>query len=821
MKKVLALILAALLFCCMAAPALAQAPGGRVVRVAYPIQPGLSDKDEFGKYSGYTYEYLEELAQYTGWDYEFVEVEGSADESLTKLMEMVENGQVDLMGGMLYSDALAQQYDYSSYSYGTVETVLQAPYETAQTALINSQANQHMRIAVVKTSGARIGELEEFCKINLVEPEYVLCANANEQVEAVRQGRADALLNTSLNYLEGVRTVARFAQKPFYFITTKGQSTGLMEELSGAMLAMEQANPQFSAALFEKYFASTAGELALSEEEQAYVAQTGTLRVGYLQNKAPFQYQGEDGQARGISIDLLTQIANNTGLQFSFIPAKDMEALSKLVQGGQVDLVAGMTYNYDAARAQGLSMTRSYLSAQYIMLVREGTQEANLAQSPLALLEWSQYEGSADTPIKRYPTQEACIRAVLDGQAGYTYVDTYTAQYYMNQPGYSGLKSIPQTYEARKVCFGMAKPGSKELLSILNKAVADIPELDMQSVIFQNTVQKQPVTLLTLLAQYPLESVCILAGVALVVIGLLLALLRLRARAGRRTALELKRHYQVYALVNEYFFEYDFKKDEAVIFIPSEAGENRRMVRMNASQASQPGMEESQRLFRQTITSGQNGVQEIYLKCQDGRYHWLRLIIETVYDGEQAAYALGRINVIDSEKREKDALEQKAQLDGLTRLYNAEYSRLFVQEALERGEMGALVLVDIDHFKQVNDRWGHPQGDAALQRVAALLKENFREGDILGRPGGDEFLAYLPGTIGPEALGQKCAALCRRVEETVLENGGRITVSVGAALALPQEGYAALYRRADQALYAAKAQGRNGWTVAPGEKEAT
>ena len=144
-----------------------------------------------------------------------------------------------------------------------------------------------------------------------------------------------------------------------------------------------------------------------------------------------------------------------------------------------------------------------------------------------------------------------------------------------------------------------------------------------------------------------------------------------------------------------------------------------------------------------------------------------------------------------------------------------------LQEQLSQLRNGALVVVDIDHFKQVNDRWGHPQGDAALQRVAALLKENFREGDILGRPGGDEFLAYLPGTIGPEALGQKCAALCRRVEETVLENGGRITVSVGAALALPQEGYAALYRRADQALYAAKAQGRNGWTVAPREKEAT
>ena len=67
------------------------ADGGRqVVRVGYPIQLGMTEVDEQGNYSGYTYEYLEEIAQYTGWDYEFVQVEGDLNESLVTLMDMLE-----------------------------------------------------------------------------------------------------------------------------------------------------------------------------------------------------------------------------------------------------------------------------------------------------------------------------------------------------------------------------------------------------------------------------------------------------------------------------------------------------------------------------------------------------------------------------------------------------------------------------------------------------------------------------------------------------------------------------------------------------------
>ena len=97
----------------------------RTVRVAFPVMEGLMDFDKYGNRTGYTYEYLEEIAQYTGWDYEFVEAEGDINERLTTLMDMVEEGSVDLMGDTLFMEKLNEVYDYSAYHYGQGETVLQ------------------------------------------------------------------------------------------------------------------------------------------------------------------------------------------------------------------------------------------------------------------------------------------------------------------------------------------------------------------------------------------------------------------------------------------------------------------------------------------------------------------------------------------------------------------------------------------------------------------------------------------------------------------------------------------------------------------------
>lgn len=268
-----------------ALPVCAMDTAARVVRVAYPVQAGLTDFDEYGNYTGYTYEYLEEVAQYTGWEYEFVEVPGEIDESLSALLEMLQNGEVDLMGAMVYSESLGELYDYASHSYGVSETLLQVPYETVQEAEINSQVYQVLRVAAIGQGTRLIREFEDYCVMNLIEPQYVYCETSEEQVQAVREGRADVLLNSGMNYIEGMRTVAKFSPKPFYFATTKGNSSGLIEELNAAIVSIEQADPSFSTNLYEKYFSPPNEKLFLTGKEKNYIENAGKIKVGVLKNQ--------------------------------------------------------------------------------------------------------------------------------------------------------------------------------------------------------------------------------------------------------------------------------------------------------------------------------------------------------------------------------------------------------------------------------------------------------------------------------------------------------------------------------------------------------
>ena len=320
------------------------ADGGRqVVPVGYPIQLGMTEVDEQGNYSGYTYEYLEEIAQYTGWDYEFVQMEGDLNESLVTLMDMLEKGEIDLMGGMLYSREMEQLYDYSSNSYGIVYTVFQVLYD--DTDYVNdSQVEKTLRVAMYGQSRKHKEEMEDYCRMNLQIPQIVPCTTIEEHLRALQEGRADVMLNTSMNYIEGLRTVARFAPKPFYFVTSKGKG-GLLTKLDEALHSIEQTDPYFMTTLHEKYFNPSNKELKLTAQEKEYVENTEPLRAGVLTDLPPYSYQDkESGELKGISVDLLKAIEDKTGLVFELVPVENEEALAEMTAEGRVDLIGGMSF---------------------------------------------------------------------------------------------------------------------------------------------------------------------------------------------------------------------------------------------------------------------------------------------------------------------------------------------------------------------------------------------------------------------------------------------------------------------------------------------
>lgn len=788
----------------------------RVIRVAYPKQEGITDYDEYGRRSGYTYEYLEEIAQYTGWDYEFVDYEGDINESLTNLMGQLKDGEIDLMGAVVYSDKMESVYDYSSYNYGVGQTVLRVPIESDKNIVINSQINQNFKVATMRTSNKIKQEFEEYCKSNLITPEYVYCDTNEELAAAVRYNNADLMLDSNMNYVDGMRIVASFAPKPFYFITTKNKNSELMYELNEAILSIEQANPYFQTELYEKYFGSKNEELILSHAELEYVKNSPKIKVGVVMDQAPYQYEYK-GELTGISIDMLEYISDKTGLQFEYINADNYTQLFQMAEQGDIKLIAGISYNYQLARERNWVMSQPYVSSQYMILMNSKNMQDN--ESPvgknLAMIVNTQYQGEYIGKIKQYETMSECLQAVSKGKADYTYVDANTAQYYINMPKYKNLKSIPQSIDERKICFGAVKPCDHELLSILNKSISTISVLDLQDIINQNNIKKGQVSLFDTIRENPISSIFIISGILLLIIFILLVFLRQRALTNKKNDLELKKHFMLFALLNEYIIEYDFRTNSAIVYDPAKDGDGHiKEYNFNIVQKDERKAQAS-KLFLDLIKSMGNGVEEIKLWCGD-EYHWLRVAIETVYDDKVPIYAIGKINIIDNEKNEKEELIEKSRLDSLTKIYNAETTRVYIKKELSKlkeGQYGAFIIIDIDYFKNINDTYGHLNGDKVLKKLASVLNDAYGSAGVVGRLGGDEFVVYLQNVEDKDELTKICTDMCEEIRNIKNKDGNGITISVGAKLSQYGDEYNDIYRKSDKALYKAKSNGRDGYIV--------
>jgi diguanylate cyclase (GGDEF)-like protein len=171
-------------------------------------------------------------------------------------------------------------------------------------------------------------------------------------------------------------------------------------------------------------------------------------------------------------------------------------------------------------------------------------------------------------------------------------------------------------------------------------------------------------------------------------------------------------------------------------------------------------------------------------------------------------------------RHEAEAFARMSLTDPLTELPNrrAMEGALSLMWAGAKAQQGwvSMLIVDVDHFKRYNDRFGHPAGDVCLQRVAAAMRAKLREGDFIARIGGEEFVVLLPGTHDPmvQAMAERMRAA---VEQLAMaggdaERGGVVTVSIGMVAANPAQDCpdpAAMMAAADAALYRAKSQGRN------------
>lgn len=817
--RLLAGVLAAL-FCIAMIPSGAGAAErkGEVLRVGFPLQAGLSEVDGQGNLTGYTYEYLQEIAQYTGWEYEFVRMEGDINDVLSEMLEMLERGELDLLGGMNHSDALAELYEYPSYSYGTSYSVVAVPDESAVTES-NYAMSGTLRVAVAERAAARNEQLAQFCAANHIDVEFVYCKSSPEQLEKVNSGEADAVLWVDLSLPDGLRQIVRFSPSPFYFAATKGNSD-LTGRLSAAIAEISTADPYFEVTLHEKYFGSRGGGLKLTGEERAYIKGVDTLRVAVMREKAPIQdVDPESGEFTGVAREVFDYIGAQTGLKFQYVVAGSSDELVRFMEDGTVDLAACVPYDYDSADYYNVALGRPYLSSQIMMILGEGVDASSLSGRRLALPEGMGYQGALPQDVTWYGTVRECIEAVADGQADYAYGNGYTVQYYADLYQYHNLSLVPQSGTVQKLCVGVAKPVDTTLLTILNKVVLSIPDDELQAMVYRNAVPEETITLGSFLKANPWVVMLAAAVLALVIAGALLIYYRSRMRLVRQAELENRRYTELCELSEEHLFEYDYRKDRLTL-----AAKSARMLGVPTVQEhfgfrmgqDGGGQGAAGRELFQLLQSGAEQGRDLQLSLSDGSRCWFRVTAKQLQDaGGKPLVTIGKLTNIQREKEERALLVEQAQRDSLTGLYNSAAIRSMAAEALESGDgHGALLIIDIDHFKSVNDQYGHYIGDRVLIELSGMLGGVFRQEDLLGRLGGDEFAIFMTNVSDRAVVEDKCRLILKRAQALETgEAGLRVSVSIGAALAGGGERFGQLYQRADRALYEVKKQSRNGFRV--------
>ena len=211
---------------------------------------------------------------------------------------------------------------------------------------------------------------------------------------------------------------------------------------------------------------------------------------------------------------------------------------------------------------------------------------------------------------------------------------------------------------------------------------------------------------------------------------------------------------------------------------------------------------------------------EIRIVTSAGKYIWCRIHARLQKNETQGINRIvGILYDVDEAKRTTQALKEQAERDGLTKLLNKTSTQRLIAESLnaKNGQgLSAMLILDLDNFKSINDTYGHLYGDTVLSRIGSHLRGMFRSHDIIGRIGGDEFLIFLRDVPDVNLVSERCGILVENLREllTALAPNLPVSCSIGAALSpIHATSYAELFRRADEALYLSKSRGKNCYRI--------
>jgi diguanylate cyclase (GGDEF)-like protein len=669
-----------------------------IVRVGYVISGNFQAEDENGRKSGYGYEYLQKIAYFTGWKYEYIYG------SFKELLEMLENGEIDIMSDISYTDERAQLIDYSTMEQGQ-EYYYIYTYKDDNSIISNNLELLNGKKIGINAGSYQIQLFNDWCWKNNINCELVEYENSDEREADVANGAISAMVTTGEDPGDDFVPIAMIGRGSYYIGVSKSRPD-ILESVNEAMAEIQSIDPYYNERLSQKYSTSSmVVKRALTDEEIEFLHQYGDITIGYLVDYMPYcSVDRETGNLDGFLGDMIEYFCDTYGLEIKTECFDSYLDMMEALYNGSIDISFPNIGDYGIAEDTDEMISESLLSTTMVALTgstklkdsyKIGISMSDPFQSQYALI----YYTDDSYSFNYYDSIVDCINAVENGNVDFTFVESAK----INEIEYALENKKIQKIDLREaidVSFAV-NHGNIQLLAILNKCILAVDDSRIFNSLIANSQQYNPYTAKDFIE----DHIVALFTVVIIVFGTIIVI-----------------------LVSHFI----------------------------------------------SMKKSKKKITEAYNQITSARW--------------------------------------EAGHDTLTGLLNRAGYQNIGDELKNSNQPIALLVIDVDRFKEINDTYGHKVGDKALMRVATTLMQGFRSEDYVIRYAGDEFVVIMTNfsIMGKHVIAAKVDGINTLLQNPT-EDTPKLSISVG--IAFSDKGFdESLFVKADKALYSTKKNGRCGYS---------
>ena len=486
------------------------------VRVAFPEQEGISQVERSGKLSGYNYDYLEKISEFTGWEMDYVIYSSSdGNEAVGSAMEDLMDGKVDLMGPILRSSSTEELFDFPDNSYGTVYTVLCADINSTLRKNDLTKA-EVLKIGLWEKAETRNKEVEDYLNSEGIQAEIHYYSTSDAQLEALRSGKVDLISGVSLSAPSNTRILARFAPRPFYFVTTKG-NTELVEELNKAIRLIDEMQPELQDGLFDRYFMSTENAFYLTDDQEELLRQLGSLRVLCVDMDAPYVYQKES-RPSGALVNALNDFAEQVGIGLSYTFCAGQSEAERVLASEPFDLLIGMPFTSGFCAANGFVRSEAVFSSGMSLSRKSGGK--SFSEETVGIIRG--LENALDSSLFRQvvllDSAQDCIDALKSGKIDVAAGDRSMMDYYLFEDG-TAVTAATLSGITHEVCIAVSRTTCLPVLGILNSYIDSLSTYQRTVYLDVGATHSDSISLMRWIARNPGQATLIVSVVVTLVVA--------------------------------------------------------------------------------------------------------------------------------------------------------------------------------------------------------------------------------------------------------------------------------------------------------------